>query len=88
MNFSIFDRWCIIFICDLIYPAYVNYLTSPGGIIVDFTPPEAGPIGEAFLDMMKNDGCSATFNHAERCVDVTPQQVSDDMNEYIPYFLV
>ena len=52
--------------------AYTNYITSPGGIIVDFTTPEPGPIGKASLDLLKHDGCDAAFNHKDRCVDVTP----------------
>ena len=40
---------------------------------MDFTPPEPGPIGDASLDMVKNDECDAAFNHPERCIDVTYQ---------------
>jgi hypothetical protein len=50
----------------------MNYLTTLGGIVVDFTPPEPGPIGKAHVDILKHDGCDASFNHVERCVDVTP----------------
>lgn len=47
---------------------YVSFISSQGTLI-DFTPPEPGPIGNASYDKMKADGCSAAIT--QRCIDPT-----------------
>ncbi|XP_013394005.1 uncharacterized protein LOC106161555, partial [Lingula anatina] len=46
-------------------------IISTKGTLVDFTPPEPGPIGNASVDVVKPDGCSAAVT--QRCIDVTWQ---------------
>ena len=41
-------------------------------VVVDFTPPTPGPIGDAKQDYMRHDDCYAAITQTERCVDVTP----------------
>ena len=41
-------------------------------VVVDFTPPTPGPIGDAQQDYMRHDDCYAAITQTERCVDVTP----------------
>ena len=50
---------------------FESYIVSDE-IVVDFTPPSPGPVGDASLDVMRHDGCSAAITQADRCVDVTP----------------
>lgn len=40
-------------------------------IVVDFTTPEPGPIGDVLYDEIRHDNCSATVTHGDRCIDVT-----------------
>ena len=51
----------------------IELLVAAGDeVVVDFTPPSPGPIGDAEKDVMRHDDCYAAITQAERCVDVTP----------------
>lgn len=47
---------------------YKAFLVSEG-TIVDFTPPETGPLGTGYQESMHADGCRAAIT--QRCVEVT-----------------
>ena len=47
---------------------YKGYVSSHG-TMVDFTPPEPGPIGNASVDVITFDGCKAAIT--QRCIEIT-----------------
>ncbi|KAK7460764.1 hypothetical protein BaRGS_00038811, partial [Batillaria attramentaria] len=48
---------------------YHSTLTSQG-TMVDFTPPEPGPVGATTMDSLASDGCDVSI--LQRCVDYVP----------------
>ncbi|KAK3092476.1 hypothetical protein FSP39_003379 [Pinctada imbricata] len=54
------------------------------GTMIDFTPPEAGFLGRFYTEEYRADGCYASYDQKERCINVTPlknHRIIKDGNE-------